>query len=166
MTILIGIDSGSRGAIAEIDTYEKVCRYMILPYCKDKLLELDLIHSMFNFRCADFIYLEQVHSNKLWGVPNNFAFGGYYDQIRLVLKKHPCQLVTPKKWQSKAHAGMGESNGSAKDRSAIAFKRLNPCFGKINKENDGIVDAFFIARFAGHDNSVTVPNDLLFIECV
>jgi hypothetical protein len=166
MTILIGIDPGNRGAIVEIDTYEKACRYMKIPYCEDGLLEVDLINAMFNFRCADFIYLEQVHSNKIWGIPNNFAFGGYYNQMRLMIKKHPNQLVTPKKWQAKAHVGQGSKDLTAKEKSLIAFKRLNPSFGKIQKGDDGIIDAFFIARFAGQDNSVTVPNDLLFIECV
>lgn len=159
---LIGIDAGSKGVICEIDTMQKTCRYMKLPFREDKILDANLIQSEFYFDKADYIYCEQVHGMKPWGVSNNFRFGGIYWMVLLMLRHYPYQLVTPQAWQKLAHKGMERKAGEAKKRSMAAFRRLNPNSGI--KDPD-LIDAYFVARYAGYENNVMIPNDLNFI-CV
>lgn len=163
---LIGIDPGKKGSIVEIDTEEKTARYMALPYWENKLLDYSELNLHFNLSSADYIYCEEVGPMKIWGITNNWAFAFNYSAVLHWLQGHPFQLVRPKRWQADAHKGIGKDFGTAKEKSALAFSRLCPSFGKIAKGDDGIIDAFFIAKYAGIDNNVRIPHDLLFIECV
>lgn len=161
----MGIDPGSRGAICVIDTEEKTCRYMKLPFKENGVLNTALIRECFNMYEADYIYCEQIHGMKPWGVSNNFRFGGVFWMVQLFISKYPHQVVTPQAWQKKAHVGIKKTAGAgeAKKRSLIAFRRLNP--DSLIKDPD-VIDAYHIARFAGQDNNVAIPNDLFFIEVV
>lgn len=161
--ILIGIDPGSKGAIVEIDTEEKTCRYMKLIFRDDEILDYPFIKRFFDFEKTDFIYCEQIHGMKIWGVSNNFRFGGIYWMVRMMLSPYPYSIVTPQAWQKIAHKGMPRVAGEAKKRTKEAFVRLNPL---NNLKDVDVMDAYFIARYAGFANSVTIPNDLLFIEVV
>lgn len=160
---LIGIDPGSKGAIVEIDTNEKTCRYMKLTFRHDEILDCSFIKQFFSFASADFIYCEQIHGMKIWGVSNNFRFGGIYWMVRMMISGYPYSIVTPQEWQKVAHQGMKRVAGEAKKRTKEAFVRLNP---SSDLRDTDVMDAYFIARYAGFANSVTVPNDLLFIEVI
>jgi len=159
---LIGIDPGKTGVIAEIDVEEKLCRWMPLPFREDTVLDTYAIKTLFNLNESHYIYVEKVHGMKIWGVANNFTFGYYYGQVRCFLEPWPYELIGPKGWQKRIN-GCPRA-GKAKEMSAASFRRMNPTHGPITKKDEGMVDAFFIAYFAGLTNNIVMPKDFTFLR--
>lgn len=164
MALLIGIDPGEYGAVVEIDTLEQIARFMRLPYTPDGLLDRRKLSDNFNLRRATYVYAEKIGPDPKFGAKGNWTFSHYNTSMLDWISDHAYTLVHPRTWQKRAHMGVSEKDKTAKQRTLIAFKRINPNFGEIGKRDDGIFDAFFIARFAGQENNISVPNDLLFIE--
>jgi hypothetical protein len=152
---LVGIDPGKTGSIVEIEVETKTVRWMDLPYREDTVLDGFCLKSEFNLNDANYIFVEKVHSMKVWGAPNNFTFGYYYGQVRSFLEPWPYNLVPPQTWQKKVHSCI--KTDTAKKMSAAAFRRMNPGFEKIGKKHEGLIDAFFIAYYAGIINHVSMP---------
>lgn len=150
MAKVVGIDSGSKGAICLLDTVEKTAKYLNLPYRKDGSIDGRLIDIAYEcFANVNRIYLEKVHGRGGddcgWGASQSFGFGRNYGVILQYISYYPYHLVTPQTWQKPAHAGV--SKPTAKERSRTAFVMLNPSFGVLNNSDDGLVDSFFIARY-------------------
>jgi hypothetical protein len=141
----IGIDPGRKGAIVCLDTETHTARYASLPYRTDNVIEFDRLSSwVSNDNCT--VFLEDVHGRGKWGSASVFTFGCNYGQLRawIVIQKRPHILIQPQRWQKIAHMGMNETD--PKLNSYISFMRLNPN-AKIRKTQDGIIDAFHIARY-------------------
>lgn len=142
---IIGIDPGRKGAIVCLDDETTIARYANLPYRTDGVIEFDRLNQWTQGdHCP--ILLEDVHGRGKWGSNSVFTFGCNYGQLRawIVIMKRSHILVLPKAWQKIAHAGLNEID--PKVNSFISFQRLNPR-AKIRKTQDGIVDAFHIARY-------------------
>lgn len=164
MVMLIGIDPGSKGCIVELDVNEKLVRWMKLPWREDMLLDEYKIRENFDFGTANYIYIEKVTPNKLFGC-GNFTFGmNYMAVLSMVGQEYPYQLVSPKAWQRKFNGANGDQK-SAKLRTASTFRKLNPSFGPIVKsDHEGLMDAFFIGYYAGVVNNVVMPVDWRFLQ--
>lgn len=159
---LIGVDPGRTGCIAEIDLEYKIVRWMTIPFKENGIINQDIIKSCFRFSEAYYTYLEKVHGMAVWGVKNNFSFGGYYDQWRMFLDKYAYEIVPPQTWQRKVN---GNSKGvKGKEHSKASFIRMNPGFGTIKKKHEGLIDAFFIAYYGGLTNNIVMPKDFAFIQ--
>jgi hypothetical protein len=161
---LCGIDPGKSGAIVELDLREKTCRWMVLPWREDALLDEYRIKLHFDFSEAHYIYIEKVTPNKLFGC-SNFTFGmNYMAVLSMIGQAYPYQLVSPKAWQRKFN-GNTDNEKAAKLRTASSFRKMNPSFGGlVRSKHEGLIDAFFIAYYAGIVNNVVMPVDFNFIE--
>lgn len=161
---LVGIDCGDKGAIVEIDVNEKLCRWMKMPWREDDLLDEYKIKKYFDFNSANYIYIEKVSANKLFGC-SNFSFGFNYGSIlSMIGREYPYQLVSPKIWQRRFNCnGNSDQKLSAKLRTMSSFRKMNPNFGKITKsDHEGLIDAFFIGYYGGLVNNVIMPVDFNF----
>jgi hypothetical protein len=74
----------------------------------------------------------------------------------------PMVIVQPKTWQKNAHKGIKAP--TAKEKTLAAFDRLNPSYGGISKSENGMADAFFIARHALDELGVQYSDDWNFIN--
>ena len=140
---IIGIDTGSKGAIVCLDSTEKTAEYMMLPYRADKVLDFSLVKDKF-YSNIMMTFVEKVSGRGGWGATQTFQFGCYYGQILGLLSSYSHAMVTPQMWQKIAWEGT--SDGEPKERSAAAFARLNPTT-RLKKKEDGVIDAFHIARY-------------------
>lgn len=161
---LIGVDPGKHGAIVELDVREKLCRWMRLPWREDDLLDEYTIKNNFDFSEANYIYIEKVTPNKLFGC-SNFTFGFNYSAVlSMVGQAFPYSLVSPKAWQRKFN-GNTDNEKAAKLRTASSFRKMNPSFEAIvRSKHEGLIDAFFIAYYGGVVNNVVMPVDFRFID--
>jgi len=142
---IIGIDPGAKGCIVELDSKSQTARYLNIPYRFDGIIAFDIINAQFDYlRHVDHILLEKVGGRCGWGASQTFKFGVNYGQVLGYLWDRPHSLVAPKTWQGLAHAGT--TMGSPKDRSRMAFVKLNPA-PKVRAKDDGLIDAFHIARW-------------------
>ena len=141
---IIGIDPGSKGSIVELNSETNEARYLDLPYRQDKIIDFDQVKKAFDFNTVTMIYLEYVRGRSGWGATQVFTFGCNYGQVLGFLYDKPHTLVGPKAWQKIAHFGC--SSGIPKLMSRESFIRLNP-HSDIKKSQDGLIDAFHIARF-------------------
>lgn len=164
--ILIGIDTGKKGAIAEIDTFEKSVKWMKLPYREDGILDTRSVKSHFDFSCAHRIAIEEVGYIKNANGAATFSFGKNYGMALGMIELYPYELVRPQAWHKRINGAKTEDDErDTKQRSKASFLRMNPNFGKIIKEHhEGLIDAFFIAYFCGLRNSVVLPNGFNFIK--
>lgn len=164
MAKLIGIDPGKKGSIVELDTIEKQCKWMNLPWREDNLLDEYKIRQNFNLAEAHYIYIEKVSPNKLFGC-SNFTFGmNFMAVLTMVGQKYPYQTVTPRAWQRRFNGNVHTAE-IAKVRTASTFRKMNPSFGPIIRtKHEGLVDAFFIAYYGGIANNLVMPVDFIFIE--
>lgn len=161
---LIGIDPGSEGAIVELDLTEKIAKWMKLPWREDDLLDEFKIREHFDFNEAHYIYIEKVSPNKLFGC-SNFTFGmNFMAVLSMIGQRYPYSLVSPKNWQKRFNSAP-KPNETAKQRTKAAFRKMNPNFGIIEKsEHEGLIDAFFIAYYAGLSNNVVMPMEFNFVQ--
>lgn len=141
---IIGIDTGSKGCIVELNTEAQEARYLELPYRQDKIIDFDQVKRSFDFGSTTMIFLEYVRGRSGWGATQMFTFGCNYGQILGFLYDKPHTLVGPKTWQKIAHCGC--LSGIPKLRSRESFQRLNPQ-SSVKKSQDGLIDAFHIARY-------------------
>jgi hypothetical protein len=161
---LIGIDPGAHGALVELDVNEKMARWIKLPWREDGVMDDDMIYDNFSLIQAHYIYLEKVTPNKLFGC-SNFSFGKNFGHCLDLIKRYPYTLVSPRAWQRRFNGNVEEK--TAKLRTKSSFRKMNPSFGKIIvNQHEGLIDAFFIAYFAGIDNNVVMPRDWNFVEVI
>lgn len=159
---LIGIDPGLKGAIAELNVLTKLCRWMKLPWREDGILDARVIRSIFDLDGAGYIYVEKLSPMPAWGT-KNFSFGYNYGQVRQMLEEYPYELVAPGTWQRSMISC--PKAGKTKEMAASSFRKMNPNFGKITKdEHEGLIDAFFIGYFGGKTNCVIMPTNWEFCE--
>jgi hypothetical protein len=162
---LIGIDSGLKGCIAELDLTEKTCRYMSIPYREDKIIDMYKVKYAFNFAAAHYVAIEEVRGMKIWGSNNNFSFGKYFGMALMMIESVPYEMVLPQQWQGYCHnrKEVGETK-EAKARTAAAFRRFNPNFDETEHTADGLKDAFFVAYYVGAKNHIVMPKEFVFIR--
>ncbi len=159
--IIVGIDPGKKGAVVSINTETKEARYCSMPYRADDLIDLRFIRDAFDLCKADYICIEKVQGIKQWGSTNNFNFGVSYGQLLGMLSDYPYMCVTPKKWQICFYAR--DKTNTAKAQTLGAFTKINPAF-EARKKDEGLIDAFMIAYYAGKSNSVVMPMGFKFIK--
>lgn len=162
--LLIGIDPGKNGAIAEIDTIEKIVRWMKLPYREDGILDARLVKDYFDFGLAHRVAIEEVGYIKNANGTATFNFGKNFGMALAMLEYYPYELVRPQSWHKRINGSkIPDEKADTKARSKASFLRMNPDFGKIVKEHhEGMIDAFFIAYYSGLRNSVVMPNGFSF----
>ena len=139
---IVGIDSGSRGCVLQLDSRKKIAGYLKMPFTEDKLLDFDKLERSFSWSDVTKIFIEDVRGRGgIWGASQNFTFGFNYGMIRSFLINKQYTLVSPKQWQKVAHIGI--KGKTAKEKSKLSFNRLS----SENIKHDGIIDAFHIARY-------------------
>jgi hypothetical protein len=166
---IIGIDSGEFGCIVELDIPEVTCRFMPLPYREDGLLDYYKIRYNIYFAAANYIAIEKVNPNPLFG-SRQHTYGKNYGIALGLLEPYPHETFTPQQWQKSIHGIKGKTDDrTAKERTAANFKRMNPDFKDrrvTKKEAEGLKDAFFIAYYCGLKNNVVMPNSFHFVKIV
>jgi hypothetical protein len=165
---LIGIDSGKNGCIAELDLEETLCRFMILPYREDGMMDYTRIRMNFNLNTAHYIGIEKTNNMPIFG-GRNWGFGYYYSAAYHLLESVPFDAFTPAQWQKPFHGKKVKTNDTktAKDRTAAAFARMNPNFeDRIYSKEDAkaVKDAFFIAYYVGMKNNIVMPTNFGFCD--
>lgn len=164
--LLIGIDTGKKGAIAEIDTNEKCVRWMKLPYREDGILDTMTVKSFFDFGLAHRVAIEEVGYIKNANGAATFSFGKNYGMALGMIELYPYELVRPQAWHKRINGIKAEDDiRDTKQRSKASFLRMNPNFGKVVKEHhEGLIDAFFIGYFCGLRNNLVLPNGFSFFQ--
>jgi hypothetical protein len=163
----IGIDTGSTGVICELDVYEKTARYLKIPYRDDGIINGFKIDQTFEgFANVHKIVIEKVQGRGGWGATQCFSMGKNFGMLLGLLHHVPLTFVQPPTWQKRIHKGV--KGVTAKDKSFSVFASLNPSFpfelNKTNKVHTGIIDAFFIARWALDEARIIYQDDWTFID--
>jgi hypothetical protein len=161
---VIGIDSGKSGYFCELNVKEKTARYLKIPYRADNVIDGHLIERTFEgFANVDKIVIEKIGRAGNWGSTQIIEYGKNYGMLLGLLHHVPLHYVAPKTWQAKVHRGV--SGITAKEKSASFFASINPSFDrKITKANNGLVDAFLIARWILDDMRAVYRDDWTFID--
>lgn len=142
---ILGIDPGKKGCFVLLDRDEKTAHYLAMPLLADRSIDFDQVYASLDLSNLNMIFLEKVLGRGSWGAANVWSFAENYGQLRAqILYKRPHTLVPPKTWQKIAHVGTEGDN--AKIRSMQSFQRINPST-KVYKTQDGLIDAFHIARY-------------------
>lgn len=162
--IIIGIDTGAKGAIAEIDVDNRYVRWMKLPYRDDGILNSLHIRENFSLSSADKIAIEEVSFIRGAKGSATFGLGKNYGMILSLIECYPYELIRPQKWHKLINGKKDkEDERTTKERSKASFVRLNPTFGKIIKEHhEGLIDAFFIGYSCGLLSGLVMPNGFNF----
>ncbi len=160
---VVGIDPGALGCICELDVYEKTARYLNIPYRKDGIVDGFEIEQAFEgFDHVHKLVIEKNLGRSGWGATQCFNMGRNYGMLLGLLHHVPITLVQPQTWQKRIHHGV--HGATAKDRSNSVFASLNPNFGKIAKRDSGLIDAFFIARWALDEARIVYHDDWHFMD--
>jgi hypothetical protein len=170
--IIGGIDPGSRGCIALLDTETKICTYLKIPYRSDRTVDAKVIYAFLPIDECEEIYFEEVHGRGgTWGAKQNHTFGFNVGAILQTLTDYQTLtehysyeifFVKPKEWQAYAHRGITGDN--PKQKSKLGFDKINPA-AKI--KHDGVIDAFHIARYGvinAYSSNDPVTNNYTFID--
>ncbi len=163
--IVIGIDSGKNGCFCELDCVVGTCRYIKIPYRDDNVINGYRLNEAFNhFNHAHKMIIEKTRGRAGWGATACFNFGKNYGQLLGLLHAQPLVFVNVQMWQKHQHKNV--SGETAKERSASVFASLNPTFVSRSKRkiNDGLIDAFLIARWGLLDSRVVFRDDWNFIN--
>lgn len=160
--IIQAIDPGARGCIVELDSDAKTCRYLNMPMLPCDILDYDKLNECFPAQ-PHMIFIEQVHGRQPWGAGNVFTFGYNTGLITAWLYKKPHTKILPQTWQQLAH--LGTKGDDPKYRSWQAFNRLNPK-ATIKKSQDGLIDAYHIARYGLFHYRCVFHDNWEFIKCI
>lgn len=142
MDRIIGIDCGANGAIVQLDLKEQTAHYLKIPYRDDGLIDYRIIEESLMLHNA-FFFVEKLHGRGGWSSSVTFKLGENYGKMLQCLSAYGFTLVEPQQWQKTAHDGTVMAK-KPKDRTKEAFVRLQPHAGI---KHDGVIDAFFIARY-------------------
>jgi hypothetical protein len=181
--ILVGIDPGTKGAIAVYRSNSKTIEVSRI-YNKDGTYResfLDIAKKL-PANGATKVFLEKVNGIPKWGF-KNFAFGKVYGEMLgiLVIRDIPYELVAAVTWQKavydsgckKAKPGsrkdMSEKEVKAAERkrykakkeaNMLLAKRLFPRFSYLLdvKDNDGIADALLIMLYGIRREGLNDPS--------
>ncbi len=160
---ICGIDPGAKGAIVMLDSVEKTAQYLIIPYRDDKVMDKRAVKKAFNnFADVRLIFIEKVGGRGGWASGSTFQFGSNYGQILNEISDHPYMFVSPQVWQK--IAWQGEPADEPKVMSAAAFQRLNPSTRMMLKKENGVIDAFHIARYGMINQRERFTDDWNFIN--
>lgn len=169
----IGIDPGSDGAIAWIDTDMDLLSYCVFPKIANKETDHSGIAALLRktYEPGDILVLEDVHAVFGSAAGATFTFGhncGFIEGV-LVGAQIPFIKIAPKKWQAFCYQGIssirklskgvtksGEPKKGSVDTKAtslLAAKRLFPGHSFLKSErshipHNGIVDASLMAFYA------------------
>lgn len=160
---IIGIDCGAAGCVCELDVVERTARYLNLKYRPDGVINGFVIEQAFEgFANSHKVVIEKVQGRGGWGATQCFNMGKNYGQILGLLHHVPVTFVQPQTWQKTIHKGV--KGTTAKERSLSVFSSLNPTFGEIRKKDNGLIDAFFIARWSLDEARIIYRDDWHFID--
>lgn len=160
---IVGIDTGSKGCICLLDVEERSASYLRMPYRDDGIINGYLIEKCFEgFTDVHRVVIEKVQGRGGWGATQLFNFGKNYGMVLGLMHHLPLTFVQPTEWQKHIHKGV--KGATAKDRSLSIFTSLNPSFGQVRKCDEGLVDAFFIARWSLEKSRVVFKDDWNFIN--
>ena len=168
----IGIDPGSSGGVAYIDTEKNKHAAIKMPVIKSvfDLNEFSKIMRRLLSTDHHHVVMEDVHSIFGMSAKSNFSFGKNVGNIEGVLASFSAKYtkVTPKVWQAemwqginivKINTGKKTKSGNVKYKtdtkatSLLAAKRLFPeddflASERSSKPHDGIIDALLMAEYA------------------
>ena len=160
---IIGIDTGEKGAIVQIDCKHKTAVCMRLPYKTDGLLNVDVVHKYYTLSAADFICVERVTPDPKFGAKSAWTFSGYYHMALMMVGDYQYFTAHPKTWQKEIHGDLRKDKCyTAKQRSLHIFNAMYPNQTVVKHKDDGIIDAIHIARFCGIHHGIEVPTELKF----
>ncbi len=174
MASICGIDPGLRGHYCVLDPEEKTAKHLRIPYRPDGIIDGNKIIDVFEgFHHVHALYIEKVmgrggmvkDGGANWGATQNFGLGFNYGQLLATMSFMPHTLVRPQQWQKLCHTTSNrKSDLPAKEKTRIRFVQLNPSFGHAIKANDGLYDAFFIARYGLITHGIQFTDDWNFID--
>jgi len=133
------IDPGKSGALVLLLSKEPV----IIKFNKEEYIKTLKVYSATNL----IIGLESVHSMPGNGVRSMFAFGENFGWIQGVLDTLGLkyELIRPQEW--KKHFGLIGSDKKDSCKKALELEPALKCKGKRGGLQDGICDAYLLARY-------------------
>ena len=150
--IILGIDPGLKGAIAQYDGYELVTLEMPIKKSTSRGYEIDWtmlnLDWKSNFFYAECVFLEQVSSRPGEGVSSAFKFGTVYGGLQAMAASMsiPVTRVTPRTW--KKYFGLGPDKKEAVDHAVSLFSDYKELFyGPRGGLKDGVAEAALIAFY-------------------
>jgi len=156
-TIIIGIDPGLDGGIAEIGAKGSV---FVEPMPTEKrgnkrVLRLDLVMLHLESRGDDYeewAYIEKAQAMPSQGGVSMFNYGVGYGQLLMAIhsQDYHYEEIPPKRWQK--HFGISGKKGCTKAQSIAIAKELFPDVNlfrtpRCKKEHDGMADSLLIAEY-------------------
>lgn len=155
MSIILGVDTGLKGAFASLNSENQALTVLTIPIVKASGRGNDLawgeLVDLFDlvFPKVDHAIIERVGARPGQGVSSMFKFGTVYGAARMLVCAHriPYTLVTPNVWKKK----MGLPSGS-KDAAVIRAGELFPASvsefrGPRGGKIDGAAEAALLAYY-------------------
>lgn len=155
--LFIGIDPGSSGGIATINTLTKTAAAIAMPETeRDVWLLFDGIRAAHAGAC--FAYIERVHSSPQMGVVSAFKFGRNVGVVymALVCAGIPFEDITPQSWQKAMGCTQPKRVEFGKKDKNITKRRAQALFPEMTITH-AKADALLIAEFCRrqHGGKVT-----------
>lgn len=158
--IYIGLDPGSTGAMAAVNSKGELLEWDRFPTAKvgkKKMLYIPGVVTWIEERCASSFHgdlrvtIEKVHAMPGQGVTSMFSFGRSFGILEgIVTAQHlPIQYAAPQAWQKVMLAGKPRGKGATKTSAVAAALELWPQLHKTLKVKAawGVADAALIAEY-------------------
>lgn len=142
--LIVGIDPGSKGAVAFLDLQSEKATVMDMPRDEDALVD---ILGRFKDRIG-LVAIERQQSFPKQGVRSTFSLARHYGILLGILKalKLPYEEVSPRQWQKRILGNGKRTREQSKRRSLERARALFPDVALDGKH--GRSDALLIAEWA------------------
>lgn len=150
MTVVVGIDPGLKGYAVMLHAMSPAARVHRLSFDKAGTLDFSKLAQINDSRII--VFMEKVQGRGGWSAGSNFSLGRTFGQLEQAIQARgwPMHMVTPQTWQKRLCGGV-DAKLSAKERTAVAYKRLFPHEplprNKVGRVDDNALDAWMIAVY-------------------
>ena len=143
MTLIIGVDPGSSGAVA---WYHKGEHHAV-PF--KGLEDTELLEILEGLGSHVFAYLEAVHSFPRDGNASAFKFGVHFGKLKMALTSAGIsyETVAPSKWQRKMGCLSGGDKKVTREKAIELFPLVNIHGRGAKPPTHAVADALLIAEY-------------------
>jgi crossover junction endodeoxyribonuclease RuvC len=148
--IILGIDPGFGGAVAELHTVSGMLNVHDMPTVPGQKGKTELnYHALYDLidagEAGATVWLEKVGARPGQGVSSMFRFGQQLGALEMACAGHGHQLrwVTPASW--KKHFGLSADKGAARSVAMQRFPAQAQLFARV--KDDGRAEAALIALY-------------------
>ena len=131
--MILSIDPGNTGAIAELDAAGQLIRVHDMPVV-DGYINAPLLKQLVHGGMIDRVILEQARSMPGQGVASTFKYGTGYGIVLGVLVDHPIEIVTASKWKQAMHLP-GKDKEASRQRAIAEWPTQAGLFARKKDHN-------------------------------